>query len=226
MLSDTYSQHECISVPEADVLVHCGNATLSGSKRERKAFMKWLESQPHRHKVFVPGCNDKGFEFDSNRRQRLVEAKRIHILGPGTATIGGKTFLGLPWVTHLPGWQNNSTESEITESMLPWTDSKVDVLITHAPPRGIGDEVKFGWNVGVASYLAMSDILRPKVHASGHIRAGFGVRVPRFGGPTYINCAMLDQNFALTRKPVVVTITPSGTVLCEGERELGANNVH
>ncbi len=52
-----------------------------------------------------------------------------------------------------------------------------DVLITHGPPKGIGDEALAGlWcqNVGCVDLLHRIKQLRLKAHIFGHIHEGYG----------------------------------------------------
>jgi hypothetical protein len=45
-------------LPWGDVLIHAGDLTENGSFEEIQNGMKWLSSQPHRHKIFVAGNHD------------------------------------------------------------------------------------------------------------------------------------------------------------------------
>ena len=51
-ISDTHNSLP--DLPSGDVLVHAGDLTQSGSLKELKAVITWLNSQPHPHKISHP----------------------------------------------------------------------------------------------------------------------------------------------------------------------------
>ena len=53
-ISDTHGVHRRLrDLPEADILVHSGDFTMSGSEAETLDFLEWLCDLPYRHKVLV-----------------------------------------------------------------------------------------------------------------------------------------------------------------------------
>ena len=52
-LSDTHNCNEQIVVPDGDILIHAGDATIRGTEREVEDFLAWFSSLPHKHKIFV-----------------------------------------------------------------------------------------------------------------------------------------------------------------------------
>ena len=58
-ISDTHGVHRCLrDLPKADILVHSGDFTMSGSEAETLDFLEWLCDLPYRHKVLVAGNHD------------------------------------------------------------------------------------------------------------------------------------------------------------------------
>ncbi len=58
-MSDTHGVHRCLrDLPEADILVHSGDFTMSGSEAETLDFLEWLCDLSYRHKVLVAGNHD------------------------------------------------------------------------------------------------------------------------------------------------------------------------
>lgn len=55
-VSDTHNTRPVL--PPGDLLIHAGDLTENGSFDEVQAGIRWLSSQPHRYKVFVPGNHD------------------------------------------------------------------------------------------------------------------------------------------------------------------------
>ena len=61
-MSDTHGVHRCLrDLPEADILVHSGDFTMSGSEAETLDFLEWLCVLPYRHKVLVAGNHNDCF---------------------------------------------------------------------------------------------------------------------------------------------------------------------
>ena len=53
-ISDTHGVHRRLrDLPEADILVHSGDFTMSGSEAETLDLLEWLCDLPYRHKVLV-----------------------------------------------------------------------------------------------------------------------------------------------------------------------------
>lgn len=46
-------------LPEANVLVHSGDFTMTGSESEAIDFMNWFCDLPHKHKIFICGNHDE-----------------------------------------------------------------------------------------------------------------------------------------------------------------------
>ena len=63
-LSDTHNRHRSLRhLPEADVLVHCGDFTEHGTEEEALDFLNWLCDLPYRHKLFTIGNHDVDVDF-------------------------------------------------------------------------------------------------------------------------------------------------------------------
>lgn len=57
-ISDTHSRHH-FELPQGDILVHAGDFTLSGTKKEVEDFLNYLKSlTQYRLKIFIAGNHD------------------------------------------------------------------------------------------------------------------------------------------------------------------------
>ena len=59
-ISDTHDR--TVAVPDGDLLIHAGDLTNGGSAADVQRQVDWLDSLPHRHKVFVCGNHDSWFD--------------------------------------------------------------------------------------------------------------------------------------------------------------------
>ncbi|KAK1688460.1 Metallo-dependent phosphatase-like protein [Colletotrichum godetiae] len=70
-ISDTHNTKP--RLPPGDILVHAGDLTASGTKRELREALAWIRAQPHRFKVVVAGNHDLCLDEEFERRQRSKE---------------------------------------------------------------------------------------------------------------------------------------------------------
>ena len=64
-LSDTHGQHNRHpEIPWADVIIHSGDFSFGGSKREIIDFLNWFCYLPYKYKIFIAGNHDD-FLWDS-----------------------------------------------------------------------------------------------------------------------------------------------------------------
>lgn len=207
-ISDTHLlniyREESIAVPDGDVLIHCGDATMQGKKREVELFSEWLCSFTHKHKVFVPGNHDFGFE--TFRPQALaILGTTAHCLIDAGVTIEGIKFWGTPYQPWFRDWAFNvprGTELRKHWDLIP---DDTEILITHTPPYRILDKVEQGEHVGCSDlWQAVANRIKPKYHIFGHIHCGYGrVVTPE---TTFINCAMADEGYHITNAAVVIDL--------------------
>ena len=57
-LSDTHVQHEQLTIPAGDILIHAGDFSRRGGIVQVKEFLDWFAQQPHQYKVLVAGNHD------------------------------------------------------------------------------------------------------------------------------------------------------------------------
>ena len=82
-----------------------------------------------------------------------------------------------------------------------------DVLITHGPPKGIGDEVSMMFkcqNVGCVDLLHRIERLRLKAHIFGHIHEGYGEYI--LGGTRLVNASTCTVRYEPTNPSIVLDI--------------------
>ena len=140
-LSDTHNCNQEITVPDGDILIHAGDATIRGTQTEVEDFLAWFSSLPHQHKVFVAGNHDWLFETD-NRFARLLTANyKIKYLEDSFTDIEGLKIYGSPWQPRFFDWAFNLNRGGELAEKWKLIPADIDILITHGPPNGILDEV-------------------------------------------------------------------------------------
>lgn len=209
-ISDTHNCNERIFVPEGDLLVHSGDATISGTAEEITRFDKWFSALPHKHKIFVAGNHDWLFERDNARAQRLLDPSIIY-LQDAAVEIEGLKIYGSPWQPRFYDWAFNlGRGAEIAEKwkLIP---NDVSVLITHGPPKRTLDAVPHAFGF---SYEGCADLSKRigqiangntlRAHIFGHIHYSHGIK--KKGDVAFINASICDEDYMPTNLPITIEI--------------------
>lgn len=196
VISDTHNLHEQLTLPPADMIIHCGDATTSSGLAELLSFSNWFKNLDYKYKIFVPGNHD--WFCTSN----------------GYYTV--KNMLG-PSVNFLINDYVEIEELKIFGSAREGYErcpANIDILITHEPPSCILDEMpafsKFNsdphpMHMGSTVLLtAIVDRIKPRYHLFGHIHE-CGGETEIHKGISFFNTAVLDEHYHMVR--------PSGLIL-------------
>lgn len=220
-LSDTHNKHDYIPIPNGDILLHAGDATMLGTEEELSAFVRWLSKQPCTHKIWVAGNHDWGMESDQNAYNKFhfkrnrptleVNGLREYIeqlckdlgviyLNNTGITIDGINFWGSPDQPAFCGWGFNRSNTFLTEHWKTIPDN-TNVLITHAPAYGILDSLEDGDMVGdVPLMKRLNTLPNLKVHLCGHIHPSYGT--VEVNGVTHVNGSILDDSYQIRNQPI------------------------
>ncbi|MBO4815337.1 MAG: metallophosphatase domain-containing protein [Muribaculaceae bacterium] len=183
-ISDTHGLHGRLGdLPPADVLVHSGDFTNSGTEKEVLDFLNWLIALPHAHKFFVVGNHDLCL-WDATGIEDLPP--NVHFLQDRGVTIDGVSFFGL-------GYNHR-------EELIP---DDVDVLVTHEPPHEILD-FTFDRHWGNLALLRRIEEIKPRYHLFGHAHDCCGT--VKINGIIYSNASVLDDYCQLVHKPRLLTL--------------------
>jgi Icc-related predicted phosphoesterase len=131
--------------------------------------------------AFVPGNHDPSTAGGQGPRGFVDADGRV-------VTIGGLRIAGLGGCVRYNNGANQYTQKEYdrrARRLLKDARGPVDVLLTHAPPLGLGDEPD-GPHVGISALHGVLEALQPAWHLHGHIHP-YGMHKPdRQLGPTTI----------------------------------------
>jgi Icc-related predicted phosphoesterase len=204
-LSDTHNCNEQIEVPDGDILIHAGDATIRGTQYEVEAFLSWFSSLPHRYKIFVAGNHDRLYETD-NRFARLLTANfNIKYLQDSAVEIEKLKIYGSPWQPRFFDWAFNLQRGAALAEKWRMIPAGTDILITHGPPFGILDLTPAGDFAGCGELRKRVEEIRPQAHIFGHIHDGYGT-VEKFG-VKFVNASNCDEDYEPTNPPVVFDLS-------------------
>mgnify|MGYP003676498896 FL=1 len=199
LLSDTHGLHDCLSVPDGDILIHAGDITMSGTLSELELFDHFLSQQPHRHKIVIAGNHDSCLE--SNPREARERIKHGVYLQDAGIEIDGIKFWGTPWQPWFMDMAFNVASNIGRRARWSLIPSDTQVLITHTPPRSILDLTSLGENVGCEELARVVKTLGLRLHVFGHIHEAYGIRA--IGETTYINACTSNLQYQPIQPPIV-----------------------
>src|SRR5215475_5559984 len=96
--------HDQVELPEADVLVHAGDLTISGTPAECRRALQWVNAQPHQWKVVVAGNHDFAFQ---DKAELLIADLDVIYLQDSEINIDGVKFWGSPVTPWFCDWAFN-----------------------------------------------------------------------------------------------------------------------
>ncbi len=210
-ISDTHTMHEKLTIPECDLLIHSGDWSFNGTTEETTKFGIWLNKQPAKHIVVVPGNHEVIFKtvYPESRDWILDHCPKAKLLVQESVIIEDLHIFGSPWTPFFCDWAYNGarTESEHHIRQIPllkdiWKEIPMDtdLLVTHGPPHGILDLAPRGERTGCWALMDKVAQVKPKVHVFGHIHYQYGEKL--FNGTLFLNASSCDEQYNCIHAPI------------------------
>lgn len=212
LISDTHNFQFQNPPRGIDILIHAGDATGLGSVPEVLQLSDWFKRLPFKHIIFCPGNHD--FLFQSmESTARSIMPSNVTILIDQEITIDGIRIYGSPWQPEFCNWAFNyyPEEAEAIWAKIPGEQSlpssgesrRLDILVTHGPPRGIHDLTENGIFIGCSVLARRVQETKPRFHVFGHNHADGGKQVA-IDGTLYINAAAKYEDYSNRPEPWMV----------------------
>lgn len=207
LISDTHNQHNQLTIPDGDIIIHAGDATNMGERPEMVRFLDWYEGTSPTHKIYVSGNHDFLCEEEPEEIRLLCEERGIHYLCCESITLEGLRIYGTPYQPVYGNWAFNASQPELEK--LAAKIPECDVLVSHGPPYGILDEVlhprqREDAHVGDKFLLRRIWEIRPKLVHVGHIHESRGQLSK--DGVTFVNSAVCSLRHNMVREPFTVQL--------------------
>jgi Icc-related predicted phosphoesterase len=200
--SDTHNLHESCTPPPGRIFIHAGDMTGYGDLEEVVAFNEWLGTLDYEHRIVIAGNHDFFFEKYPDRA-RSVLSNATYLMDESIEIDGIKIY-GSPWQPFFCDWAFNLHRGEPLREKWAMIPDDTDILVTHGPPFGHGDELPGPGHVGCEELLARIMEVRPRVHIFGHIHEGYGIT---YEGPTMcLNASCADANYKFANDPFEVEV--------------------
>lgn len=163
-------------IPEADVLVICGDIGPATKKYHRdmdharkwlqNEFSDWLLRAPVKHIIGIAGNHD----FVLQKTDVASRLPWIYLEDSGK-TVEGIKFWGSPWTPKFFGWAFMDSD-RVLEDQWKLIPEDTDVLLTHGPALGCKDRNLAGFQCGSKTLLKY--IPEDAWHFFGHIHEARG----------------------------------------------------
>ena len=214
IISDTHG-HKIPDMPEADVLVHCGDWSGHGTEKETRGFFIWLKDIAHKyqHIVLTPGNHDRYIEKEPQFAKEMLKelVPKAHLLINEELVLDGVKFYGQPFTPAFGHWAFMGDMERLMHLCQAIPDD-VDVLLSHGPPLGTLDHVERYHmaeysleNVGCYELKVAMERIRPKIHCFGHLHLDGGKQEQK-GSTLFINAANVNESYKVVNRPVELEI--------------------
>ncbi|MDY5564510.1 MAG: metallophosphoesterase family protein [Candidatus Limivicinus sp.] len=149
-------------------------------------YLSFLVTMANRPLLYVHGNHDGGYAQRPPEGCQCIDGKLV--------TVGGLRILGLGGSALYNGGPHQYTEKQMRRRIHRLRlklalAGGVDIVLTHAPVRGFGDEDNMTHR-GFEAFLPLLDQYQPRYLVHGHIHQRYGANRPRcqqYGETTIIN---------------------------------------
>ena len=161
-----------------DLILSCGDLSAQ--------YLSFLVTMGRAPLLYVHGNHDGGYAARPPEGCDCIEDRLV--------TVNGLRILGLGGSACYNGGAHQYGEREMLRRLMRLYPALlraggVDVVLTHAPPRGVGDGDDLPHR-GFRCFRLLIDRFRPRYFIHGHVHGNYGADVPRVlrcGGTTVIN---------------------------------------
>lgn len=101
------------------------------------------------------------------------------------------------------GWAFNVSEKDLEEKYKSIPEG-TDIIISHGPPYGFGDDTFDGQHVGSKALLYAIERIQPRLVCTGHLHFGYGVY--NVGDTIVVNAAHMNDDYFPCQEPILIEI--------------------
>ena len=161
-----------------DLIISCGDLKAN--------YLSFIVTMARAPVLYVHGNHDTGYERNPPEGCDCIEDQLIVYKGLRILGLGGCRM-------YRPG-QHQYTEKDMRKRIRKlrfklWWHKGVDIVVTHAPPKGVGDDDDIAHR-GFEAFLQLIDRYHPKYLLHGHVHLRYGIdqtREREYNGTQVIN---------------------------------------
>jgi Icc-related predicted phosphoesterase len=215
-ISDTHTKHDKLVLPKGDVLIHAGDFSYGGAKRELIKFTKFLEKAEFEHKIVIAGNHEITFDknvvdndpywkfikedtkdyLNTEESKKMIMNSCTYLENSGIELYGYKIW-GSPVTPTFYNWAFMKDRGEDIKKVWDQIPEDTDILLTHGPPHKILDFTEAGEYAGCEELkIQVLERVKPLYHIFGHIHEANGIK--KIDNTTFINAAICDFKYKPT----------------------------
>ena len=164
---------------EYDLIISCGDL--------KPSYLSFIVSVAKVPVLYVHGNHDIRYEKTPPEGCDCIEDKLVVYKGLRILGLGGCR-------RYCPGAHQYTDKEMCSRIRKLWWKLRrykgVDILVTHAPAEGVGDDADFAHR-GFGAFLKFMDKYRPKYLLHGHVHTNYShnaIRHQQYGNTQVINC--------------------------------------
>ena len=150
-------------------------------------YLSFLVTMAHAPLLYVHGNHDEGYSRRPPEGCDCIDDQLVIYRGLRILGLGG-------CLQYRPDAPQQFTERQMAKRIARlrfalWKSGGVDVVVTHAPPQGLGDEEDLPHR-GFNCFRHLLDRWHPRYFIHGHVHREYGVNIPQrctYGDTTVIN---------------------------------------
>jgi len=163
-----------------DLIISCGDLKAS--------YLSFLVTMANRPVLYIPGNHDTAYYHEPPEGCDCIDDQFV--------IYNGVRILGLGGCRRYHAGRYQYTERQMRRRIRRlafqlWRHKGVDIVVTHAPPAGVGDsDDPAHW--GFEALLKLIDKYHPQYLLHGHVHKTYGhdfVREREYNGTKVINCS-------------------------------------
>ncbi len=199
-----------------DLLIVAGDLTGRDMPHEYASFFEWLSRQTYKKKILIAGNHDGAFEKRVPREMARdlsgMGADEFEYLCDSGCEFEGFKIWGSPWTPTFYDWHFMKNRGDDIKAMWDLIPDDTEILITHGPPMGIQDEVRFSSRANNGKFAGCEELRNTidhrlkklKLHVFGHIHESPGKVV--VNGIIHVNATIMDADYNPVNKPIRIIL--------------------
>jgi predicted phosphodiesterase len=214
-ISDTHSYHRQISIPDGDILVHCGDFSWRGELDILQDLCNFVKDLPHK-KIFIEGNHETGHQFGYKREPALKmmrDAGIIYLQDSGVE-IDGVYFYGSPFTPDFFGWEYMLQRGKPLANKWALIPERTNVIVSHGMPYQLLDDVPRGNGdinhpgcVDLRNRIdELSKLGNLKLVCGGHLHRDNNEQPIEYKGVKIANASICNNAYKPTNKPIIIDI--------------------
>lgn len=196
-----------------DLLIVAGDLTARDLPGQHFAFNRWMKDQDYKMKILIAGNHDGHYEKNTvSGKSIYCPDSKVHYLFDSGIESEGMKIWGSPWTPTFFDWHFMKDRGDPIKEKWDLIPDDTEILITHGPPFGIQDQVKYSSKAKEGKFAGCEELRNAidhrlkklKLHVFGHVHEGYGKVI--VNDVIHVNASIMDEDYKPVNKPIRIEI--------------------